>query len=44
MPGARFRADDPSRLTRWRKRLGEVGVEELLAETVEAAKRAGVIK
>lgn len=35
---------DPSSLTRWRKRLGETGVEELLAETIEAAKRAGVIK
>ncbi|KVU59636.1 hypothetical protein WK68_20135 [Burkholderia ubonensis] len=30
---------DPSSLTRWRKRLGEAGVEELLAETIEAAKR-----
>ncbi|RKT98749.1 IS5/IS1182 family transposase [Burkholderia sp. Nafp2/4-1b] len=35
---------DPSSLTRWRKRLGEAGVEELLAETIEAAKRAKVIK
>lgn len=35
---------DPSSLTRWRKRLGEAGVEELLAETIEAAKRSGVIK
>ena len=35
---------DPSSLTRWRKRLGEAGVEELLAETIEAARRAGVIK
>jgi IS5 family transposase len=35
---------DPSSLTRWRKRLGEAGVEELLAETIEAAQRAGVIK
>ena len=35
---------DPSSLTRWRKRLGEAGVEELLAETIEAAKRADVIK
>lgn len=35
---------DPSSLSRWRKRLGEAGVEELLAETIEAAKRAGVIK
>ncbi|EEA02856.1 hypothetical protein BH160DRAFT_1864 [Burkholderia sp. H160] len=35
---------DASSLTRWRKRLGEAGVEELLAETIEAAKGAGVIK
>ncbi len=35
---------DPSSLTRWRKRLGEAGVEELLAQTIEAAKRASVIK
>jgi transposase, IS5 family len=35
---------DASSLTRWRKRLGEAGVEELLAETIEAAKRAKVIK
>ena len=35
---------DPSSLTRWRKRLGETGVEELLAQTIEAAKRATVIK
>ncbi|CAM2197930.1 transposase [Paraburkholderia kururiensis] len=35
---------DPSSLTRWRKRQGEGGVEELLAETIEAAKRANVIK
>ncbi len=35
---------DPSSLTRWRKRLGEAGVEELLAETIGVAKRAGVIK
>lgn len=35
---------DPSSLTRWRGRLGEAGIEELLAETIEAAKRAGVIK
>ncbi|TDN62261.1 transposase-like protein DUF772 [Paraburkholderia sp. BL10I2N1] len=35
---------DPSSLTRWRKRLGEAGVEELLAETIDAAKRAGVIR
>jgi IS5 family transposase len=35
---------DPSGLTRWRKRLGEAGIEELLAATIEAAKRAGVVK
>ncbi|WP_233808643.1 IS5 family transposase [Paraburkholderia sp. HP33-1] len=35
---------DPSSLTRWRKWLGKAGVEELLAETIEAAKRGGVIK
>lgn len=35
---------DPSSLTRWRKRLGEAGVEELLAETIEAAKKAQVIR
>lgn len=35
---------EPSSLTRWRKRLGEAGIEELLAETIEAARRAGVIK
>lgn len=35
---------DPSSLTRRRKRLGEAGIEELLAQTIEAAKRADVIK
>ena len=35
---------DPSSLTRWRQRLGEAGMAELLAQTVEAAKRAAVIK
>lgn len=35
---------DPSSLTRWRKRLGEAGVEEPLAQTIEAAKRASIIK
>jgi len=35
---------DPSSLSRWRKRLGEVGMEELLAQSIEAAKRANVIK
>src|SRR5947209_720316 len=35
---------DPSSLSRWRRRLGEAGVEELLAQSIEAAKRASVIK
>ena len=35
---------DPSSLTRWRKRLGEAGVEELLAQTIKAAMRTKVIK
>jgi IS5 family transposase len=35
---------DPSSLTRWRKRLGKEGVERLLAETIEAAKRADMVK
>jgi IS5 family transposase len=35
---------DPSSLTRWRQRIGEAGVELLLAETVEVAKREGVVK
>lgn len=35
---------NPSSLTHWRKRLGEAGMEELLAQTIEAAKRADVIK
>jgi IS5 family transposase len=34
----------PSSLWRWRQRLGEVGMEELLAQSIEAAKRAYVIK
>ena len=29
---------DPSSLTRWRNRLDEAGAEELLAQTIEAAK------
>lgn len=29
---------DPSSLTRWRQRLGEAGMEELLAQTISAAK------
>jgi IS5 family transposase len=35
---------DPSSLTCWCKCLDEAGVEELLAATIEAAKRAGVVK
>jgi IS5 family transposase len=35
---------DPSSLTRWRKRIGEEGVEWMLTETIEAGKRAGVVK
>ncbi|KAF3995942.1 IS5/IS1182 family transposase, partial [Glaciimonas immobilis] len=34
----------PARLSRRRKRLGEVGMEELLAQSIEAAKRAVIIK
>ncbi|MFT3721024.1 IS5 family transposase [Pseudorhodoferax sp.] len=34
---------DPSSLTRWRKRVGEEGVETLLAASIEAARRGGVI-
>ncbi|MEM5310284.1 hypothetical protein [Paraburkholderia sp. JHI869] len=30
---------DPSRVPRWRKHLGEAGVEERLAETSEVTKR-----
>ncbi|WP_225781541.1 IS5 family transposase [Xenophilus sp. Marseille-Q4582] len=35
---------DPSSLTRWRKRVGEEGVEMLLAASIDAARRGGVIK
>lgn len=35
---------NPSSLTRWRKRIGEEGVETLLAVTIEAARAAGLIK
>lgn len=34
---------DPSSLTRWRQRIGEEGVEVLLAVTIEAARAAGLI-
>lgn len=35
---------DPSSLTRWRKRIGENGVERLLSETIDAARRGKVVK
>lgn len=35
---------DPSSLTRWRKRIGEEGVETLLAASIDAARRGGVIR
>lgn len=35
---------DPSSLTRWRQRIGEAGVETLLAATIDAARRGGVVK
>jgi IS5 family transposase len=35
---------DPSSLTRWRQRIGEEGVELLLAVTIEAGRSAGLIK
>jgi IS5 family transposase len=35
---------DPSSLTRWRKRIGEEGVETLLRVTIDAARAAGLIK
>lgn len=35
---------NPSRLTRWRKRIGEESVETLRAASIEAARRGGVIK
>jgi IS5 family transposase len=35
---------DPSSLVRWRQRIGEAGCEWLLAQTIEAARGAGVIK
>lgn len=34
---------DPSSLTRWRKRIGEEGVEWLLTKTIEAGRAAGAI-
>lgn len=35
---------DPSSLTRWRKRIGEAGVERLLTESIDAARRGKVVK
>lgn len=35
---------DPSSLTRWRKRMGEAGVERLLVGTIEAAVKGKVVK
>lgn len=35
---------DPSSLTRWRKRIGEAGAEELLKETIEAGLKLKAIK
>lgn len=35
---------NPSSLTRWRKRIGEEGVETLLTVTIEAARAAGLIR
>ena len=35
---------DPSSLVRWRQRIGEEGCEWLLAQTIEAAKTAGMVK
>jgi transposase, IS5 family len=34
---------DPSSLTRWRKRIGEEGVEWLLTKTIEAGRSAGAV-
>jgi len=35
---------DPSSLTRWRKRIGEEGVETLLLVTIDAARLGGMLK
>ncbi len=35
---------DPSSMTRWRKRVGEAGAEELLCETIRAGLRLNLIK
>ena len=38
------RAIDPSSMTRWRKRIGESGAEELLRETIAAGLRTKAVK
>ena len=35
---------DPSSMSRWRRRVGQAGAEELLRETIEAGLRMGAIK
>jgi IS5 family transposase len=35
---------DPNSLTRWRQRIGSEGIEWLLAQTIQAAASAEVIK
>lgn len=35
---------DPTLLTRWRKRIGEEGVEWLLTKTIKAGRKAGVVE
>ncbi|KQQ44386.1 hypothetical protein ASF61_21860 [Duganella sp. Leaf126] len=35
---------DPSSLTRWRKRIGEAGLEWMLTQTIKAAESARVVK
>ena len=35
---------DPSSMTRWRKRIGEAGVEQMLVGTIEAALKGKVVK
>jgi IS5 family transposase len=33
----------PTSLVKWRKRIGEAGVEKLLTETIDTAKREGLL-
>ena len=35
---------DPSSLTRWRSRIGQAGIERLLSESIDAARRGKVVK